>query len=281
MSDLAAAAAAAGVAHEVADVETWSYPSGQPLSPEARSEPSDAFQLPSVDDLEVAALAAASAMQAIQELQAPKEPSSSEESSDEGSSSSGEEESSGDEDASSSGDDEACDGWVSVALGVGAAHLAAADEEEEGAAGAGGPCLEEDLGWSSAVAPVTDVTVEADEQLTPAGSITAVLEGMVVMQGMENARALDVGTVLLLEDRSLIGRIEEVFGPVTAPMYAMRYAGPQPPPAALCPGSRVFTTERLKQLVDDQQGDVVPRQPMSLAVSGISVAPVPAVLGSL
>jgi hypothetical protein len=32
----------------------------------------------------------------------------------------------------------------------------------------------------------------------------------------------------------------------------VRYAGPQPPPAALCAGSRVFSTERLRQLVDDQ-----------------------------
>jgi hypothetical protein len=47
---------------------------GQPLSPKAfaRSVHSDAFELPSVDDLEVAAAAAAAAMQAMQELQQQK-----------------------------------------------------------------------------------------------------------------------------------------------------------------------------------------------------------------
>jgi len=68
-----------------------------------------------------------------------------------------------------------------------------ADEDEGGGVGAGSASLEEDLGWSSTVMPVSDVTVEADEQLMPAGSITAVLEGMVVMEGLENARAMDVG----------------------------------------------------------------------------------------
>jgi hypothetical protein len=39
-----------------------------------------------------------------------------------------------------------------------------------------------------------------------------------------------------------IGRVEEVFGPATHPLYALRYAGPQPPPASLAVNTRVFFT---------------------------------------
>jgi rRNA processing protein Gar1 len=57
--------------------------------------------------------------------------------------------------------------------------------------------------------------------------------------------------VLLLQDKTPIGRIEEVFGPVTEPLYAMRYAGPQPPPEGLARDARVFFTDALAQLVED------------------------------
>jgi hypothetical protein len=49
-------------------------------------------------------------------------------------------------------------------------------------------------------------------------------------------------SVLLLEDRTPIGCVEEVFGPVTMPLYALRYGGPQPQPAGLATSARVFFT---------------------------------------
>lgn len=49
-------------------------------------------------------------------------------------------------------------------------------------------------------------------------------------------------SVLLLEDKTAIGRVEEVFGPLTMPLYALRYGGPQPPPAGLAAGARIFFT---------------------------------------
>lgn len=63
--------------------------------------------------------------------------------------------------------------------------------------------------------------------------------------------ALHCRSVLLLQDKTPIGRIEEVFGPVTEPLYALRYAGPQPPPADLAKDARVFFTDALAQLVED------------------------------
>ena len=47
---------------------------------------------------------------------------------------------------------------------------------------------------------------------------------------------------MLLEDHTPIGRVEEVFGPLTQPLYALRYGGPTPPPAGLATQARVFFT---------------------------------------
>jgi hypothetical protein len=49
-------------------------------------------------------------------------------------------------------------------------------------------------------------------------------------------------SVLLLEDKTPLGRVEEVFGPLTQPLYALRYGGPQPPPPGLAVGARVCFT---------------------------------------
>ncbi|KAF5826509.1 Gar1/Naf1 RNA binding region-domain-containing protein, partial [Dunaliella salina] len=56
-------------------------------------------------------------------------------------------------------------------------------------------------------------------------SIQSVMDDVVVVQGLANSRALTEGSVLLLDDARVgIGRIEEVFGPVALPFYALRWA---------------------------------------------------------
>lgn len=47
---------------------------------------------------------------------------------------------------------------------------------------------------------------------------------------------------MLLDDKTPIGRVEEVFGPLSQPLYALRYGGPQPPPDSLQQHARVFFT---------------------------------------
>jgi hypothetical protein len=55
------------------------------------------------------------------------------------------------------------------------------------------PSLQEDLGWASAVGSVADVAVPEGAELKQAGCIMSLLEGMVVVQGLANSRALDSG----------------------------------------------------------------------------------------
>jgi hypothetical protein len=47
----------------------------------------------------------------------------------------------------------------------------------------------------------------------------------VVVQALAGCRPLDEGTVLCLSDGRVIGRIEEVFGPVLGPLYLLRIGG--------------------------------------------------------
>jgi hypothetical protein len=67
--------------------------------------------------------------------------------------------------------------------------LLCSNEDEDAEA----PSLQEDLGWGSKVDSVADVAVPERAELKQAGCIMSLLEGMVVVQGLANSRALDAG----------------------------------------------------------------------------------------
>jgi len=79
------------------------------------------------------------------------------------------------------------------------------------------------------------------------GAALGVVEGMVVVQADGGAPPLGEGSVMVLtEQRAAIGRVEEVFGQVGAPVYAFRAlpggdGGAPPAPAA---GAAVSTVRR-------------------------------------
>jgi hypothetical protein len=64
--------------------------------------------------------------------------------------------------------------------------------EDEDAAGAP-TSLQEDLGWEAVAPSVSDLVVPEGAALTQAGCISSMLEGMIVVTGLENSRALDMG----------------------------------------------------------------------------------------
>lgn len=74
----------------------------------------------------------------------------------------------------------------------------------------------------------------------------------------------DEGTVLCLGDRRALGRVEEIFGPVSAPLYALRYTGSAgPPPESAAAGALVFTVEKYAAKLEAEllQAQVVPGSP--------------------
>ncbi|XP_022092868.1 H/ACA ribonucleoprotein complex non-core subunit NAF1-like isoform X2 [Acanthaster planci] len=72
------------------------------------------------------------------------------------------------------------------------------------------------------VQPV-DIVLKASEELKPAGVVSSIIGQLVVIQSNLGVEVLDSDTVLFLEDRKAIGMIFEVFGPVSCPLYTLRF----------------------------------------------------------
>ena len=70
-------------------------------------------------------------------------------------------------------------------------------------------------------ASLRQLTVSASEQLVEAGTVITCLEGTLVVQATSGAACLAEGSVLLTASRQVIGPIEDIFGPIEAPMYVL------------------------------------------------------------
>jgi len=138
------------------------------------------------------------------------------------------------------------------------------DYDDTSGVGAGGGnsmgrSAAEELFGNVPVPSLTGTSVGMDDVLIPAGSVLSVIEGTIVVRAAPGSRALNEGSVLVLEDRTVIGTVEDIFGPVQAPLYAMRYCGggdggatgpdASTLPELLTPQAAVFSVERLSSFV--------------------------------
>jgi H/ACA ribonucleoprotein complex non-core subunit NAF1 len=64
-----------------------------------------------------------------------------------------------------------------------------------------------------------------------------------------DTRALAEGSVLVLQDRTPLGRIEDVFGPVKQPLYVLRYGGEGRAPPGATVGATVFAVDKFAEFV--------------------------------
>lgn len=87
------------------------------------------------------------------------------------------------------------------------------------------------------------------------------------LQGVENSPALNVGSVFCTQDRALLGRVEDVFGPVTNPMYAVRYCGTSALPTDLAAAAQVYAVAGRCQPLDYTTA-AVPARDWDVAVEG-------------
>ncbi|GFR50649.1 hypothetical protein Agub_g12898, partial [Astrephomene gubernaculifera] len=136
------------------------------------------------------------------------------------------------------------------------AQADAEDEDEEGGASGGGgrSSALQDLGLPPAAPELAGVEVAAGDVLEPAGTCLSVLEGMVVMQGLANSRPLADGSVVVSEDRTVLGEVEEVFGPITQPLYAFRHAAVKGAlPECVKPGAALFVVPRLARHIAPEE----------------------------
>ena len=92
---------------------------------------------------------------------------------------------------------------------------------DDGAGGAG-PSAAEAL-FGDAPLPSLGIEISSEDSISLAGSVLSVIEGTIVVRAAPGSRALNEGSFLVLEDRTIIGAVEDIFGPVQAPLYALRY----------------------------------------------------------
>ncbi|GFU80424.1 retrovirus-related Pol polyprotein from transposon 412 [Trichonephila clavipes] len=72
--------------------------------------------------------------------------------------------------------------------------------------------------------PVEDLQISVQEnELEKLGEITGIVDKLVVIHSFENLPALDEGSVLFLSATKPLGKVYEVFGPVSKPFYSVRF----------------------------------------------------------
>ncbi|KNE65372.1 hypothetical protein AMAG_11010 [Allomyces macrogynus ATCC 38327] len=102
------------------------------------------------------------------------------------------------------------------------------DDEDDGGAAAvrTGPATQNEI-KKPVIEPV-DIPINEHMHLEYAGVVQAIVEDQVVVAASQpgTVRVLDDGTVMVFEDRSVLGRIWETFGPVASPLHSIRFVSP-------------------------------------------------------
>ena len=96
------------------------------------------------------------------------------------------------------------------------------DGSGDDAAHAEPPRTKNEIAQSEVPSAPAPPAVGADEVLVQIGAIVSVVGDVVVVQSRLNTAPMDESSVLCLQTRQGMGAIEEVFGPVSAPLYALR-----------------------------------------------------------
>lgn len=100
-----------------------------------------------------------------------------------------------------------------------------------------------------------EVHVDPLESITEAGEVVSCLEGTLVVRASTNSKVLDEGSLLVNQDRVVLGRIEDIFGPVQMPMYILRDPSTQGDGSGAQPtqGDRVYSVDRLSKTVLEEE----------------------------
>jgi H/ACA ribonucleoprotein complex non-core subunit NAF1 len=64
--------------------------------------------------------------------------------------------------------------------------------------------------------------ITVDYEIRPLGRISTVVESFLVIESFEAEPVLDLGSLVVFEDRKPVGRVFDVFGPVKQPLYSIR-----------------------------------------------------------
>lgn len=66
------------------------------------------------------------------------------------------------------------------------------------------------------------ITVDPQDEIVEAGTVANCIEGTIVVSASAGSQLLGEGSVLVNLTKSIVGRVEDIFGPVDNPMYIIR-----------------------------------------------------------
>ncbi|KAI8051984.1 H/ACA ribonucleoprotein complex, subunit Gar1/Naf1 [Syncephalis plumigaleata] len=80
--------------------------------------------------------------------------------------------------------------------------------------------------------PRPDIAIDHATPIAPFGVIQSIVKQpganyitVIIMQNThQESRPLDIGSIIVLEDRTILGEVFETFGPVVQPLYTIRLA---------------------------------------------------------
>jgi H/ACA ribonucleoprotein complex non-core subunit NAF1 len=120
------------------------------------------------------------------------------------------------------------------------------DDEGEKPKGSGGQ-LRTKNEVPEEVIPKPDVTVTPDMKITELGSVETIVDNILLIKAKTSGeyKVLETGSVLCLEDRSVIGVIAETLGRVQQPLYSVLFTNAgELTGAGLALGTKIFYSEQ-------------------------------------
>ncbi|KAF2323951.1 hypothetical protein GH714_004414 [Hevea brasiliensis] len=112
------------------------------------------------------------------------------------------------------------------------------------------------LGASLVLPPIpsVDATLQPHHQMQPVGAVLSIISAQVIVEGVEKHNPLNEGSILwITENRSPLGIVDEIFGPVQYPYYMVRYNSESEVPAGICQGTLIsFVSEFANHILGDK-----------------------------
>jgi H/ACA ribonucleoprotein complex non-core subunit NAF1 len=102
------------------------------------------------------------------------------------------------------------------------------DDEEGGSKAGNGSQLRTKNEVPEEIVPKPDVTVTPDMKITPLGAVQHVVDTLILIKAFTSGeyQVLESGSVLCLENREVIGAVQDTIGKVEEPLYSVAFTRP-------------------------------------------------------
>lgn len=132
--------------------------------------------------------------------------------------------------------------------------IAWSDIEDDEGGGGGGPIKSKNELKVLPPVPTVNVTLKPHHETLPVGTILSVVGPQVIVEGVEKHNPLNEGSILwITENRSPLGIIDEIFGPVKNPYYIVRYNSENEVPSGIQQGTLIsFVAEFADHVLNDK-----------------------------